>query len=72
MTKFILMIWVCTFLGENRCMAPVESPVLYDSWYECSRAAHKESLKIYSKLGYKTVNDGKIATRYTCTETSSI
>ena len=72
MTKFILMIWVCTFLGENRCMAPVKSPVLYDSWYECSRAAHKESLKIYSKLGYKTVNDGKIATRYTCTETSSI
>jgi len=72
MTKFILMIWVCTFLGENRCMAPVESPVLYDSWYECSRAAHKESLKIYSNLGYKTVNDGKIATRYTCTETSSI
>ena len=72
MTKFILMIWVCTFLGENRCMAPVKSPVLYDSWYECSRAAHKESLKIYSRLGYKTVNDGKIATRYTCTETSSI
>ena len=72
MTKFILIIWVCSFLGENMCMAPVKSPVLYDSWYECSRAAHKESLKIYSRLGYKTVNDGKIATRYTCTETSSI
>ena len=72
MTKFTLIIWVCSFLGENMCMAPVKSPILYDSWYECSRAAHKESLKIYSKLGYKTVNDGKIATRYTCKATSSI
>ena len=72
MTKFILMIWVCSFLGENMCMAPVKSPVLYDSWYECSRAAHKESLKILSKIGYAQVNKGKVATRYTCTETSSI
>ena len=70
--KFVLMIWVCSFLGENLCMAPVESKILYDSWYECSRAAHLESIKIYSKLGYKIVNDGKIATRYTCTEIASI
>ena len=72
MTKFILMIWVCSFLGENMCMAPVKSPILYDSWYECSRAAHKESLKILSKIGYAQVNKGKVATRYTCTQTSSI
>ena len=52
MIKFTLMIWVCSFLGENLCMAPVKSPILYDSWYECSRAAHQESIKIYSKLGY--------------------
>jgi len=70
--KFILTIWVCSFLGENRCMAPVESKILYDSWYECSRAAHQESIKIYSKLGYKVVNNGKIATRYSCRATSSV
>ena len=72
MIKFTLIIWVCSFLGENLCMAPVKSPILYDSWYECSRAAHKESLKILSKIGYAQVNKGKVATRYTCTETSSI
>ena len=53
-------------------MTPIESPTLYDSWYECSRAAHTESKVILSKLGYKVVNDGKIATRYTCTAASSI
>jgi len=53
-------------------MTPIEYKVLYDSWYECSRAAHQESIKIYSKMGYKIINDGKIATRYTCTAVSSI
>jgi len=53
-------------------MAPIKSPILYDSWYECSRVAHKKSLKILSKIGYAQVNKGKVATRYTCTETSSI
>ena len=72
MTKFILTIWVCSFLGQNLCMAPLQSPILYDSWYECSRAAHQESVKIYSKLGYKTVNEARLATRYTCKATSSI
>ena len=72
MIKYTLIIWVCSFLGQNICMAPIDNKVIYNSWYECSRAAHQESLKIYSKLGYKVVNDGKIATRYNCTVVSSI
>ena len=72
MTKFTLIIWVCSFLSQPVCMAPVKSPILYDSWYECSRAAHHESLKIISKLGYKTVNKDKIGLKYRCKEESSI
>jgi len=53
-------------------MPPVQAPILYDSWYECSRAAHQESIKIYSKLGYKLVNDSRLATRYTCQVDNSI
>ena len=72
MIKFTLIIWVCSFLGGQVCMPPIKSPVVYDSWYECSRAAHKESLKIMSKLGYKVVNKDKIAMKYRCKEISSI
>jgi len=72
MIKFTLIIWVCSFLGENRCLAPITAPILYDSWYECSRAAHQESIKIYSKLGYKVVNEARLATRYTCTPGQTI
>ena len=66
MTKFTLIIWVCSFLGQDLCMKPIIYPPLYNSWYECSQAAHSESKRILSKLSYKYVNDKQIGTRYTC------
>ena len=70
--KFILTIWVCSFLGGQKCLPPIQSPTMYDSWYECSRAAHHESIKIMSNLGYKVVNRDKIAMKYRCEESSTI
>ena len=72
MIKFTLIIWVCSFLGDNLCMKPVQSRTLYDSWYECSRAAHQQSIKIMSNFGYKVVNRDKIAMKYTCPKVSTI
>ena len=72
MIKFTLIIWVCSFLGQNMCMAPIESTILYDSWYECSRTAHSETLLLMSKMGYKYVNDNRIAMSYSCRQLSSI
>jgi len=67
MTKFTLIIWVCSFLGgQPACLAPLEYPAQFNSWYECSRTAHKESLLLITKMGYKYVNDNKIAMKYTC------
>jgi hypothetical protein len=64
--KFILIIWVCSFLGKNACLPPVEYPTMYDSWYECSRNAHVESVKLLSKMGYAYVNKYEIGTKYNC------
>ena len=72
MIKFTLTIWVCSFLGGQVCMPPIQSPIMYDSWYECSRAAHHESVKIMSEIGYKIINRDKIAMKYRCKETNSI
>jgi len=70
--KFILTIWVCSFIGGQKCLPPIQSPIMYNSWYECSRAAHQESLKIMSKLGYIVVNKDQIAMKYRCKEAPSI
>jgi len=47
-------------------MAPISYPAIYNSWYECSRDAHVESVKLMSRMGYKYVNEYKIGTKYTC------
>jgi len=69
--KFVLIIWVCSFIPGNACMTPVEVPKLYDSWYECSVAAHKESTQLLQKLSYANVNKYKIGTKYTCRPTDT-
>jgi len=53
-------------------MKPIVYPTMYNSWYECSRAAHRESIKALSNLGYKYVNKHKIGTRYTCKPNQTI
>ena len=72
MIKFTLIIWVCSFLGQDLCMKPIIYPTMYNSWYECAHAAHTESKKLLSKLGYKNVNHKYIGTRYTCKANQTI
>ena len=66
--KYILVLWVCSFLNGQECLAPMEYPILFDSWDECSRRAHKESLAVMTKLGYAYVTKHKIAMKYHCRE----
>ena len=47
-------------------MDPVTYPTMYNSWYECSRAAHQESISIMAKMGYKNVNQYLIGMKYNC------
>jgi len=54
------------------CLPPAQYPKQLDSWYECSRTAHKESLILISKMGFKYINDNKVAIKYSCQEVSSI
>jgi len=73
MIKFTLIIWVCSFIGSPpTCLPPMEFPKHFNNWYDCSRAAHSETLMMMSKMGYKYVNDNKIAMSYTCRPTDSI
>jgi enhancing lycopene biosynthesis protein 2 len=70
--KYILILWVCSFIEGNSCLTPMESPKLYNSWYECSIDAHKESAKLLQKMGYANVNKYQIGTKYTCKPTKSL
>ena len=58
--------WVCSFVNNNGCLPPVESKITYDSWYECSVAAHKNSVSLLQKMGYANGNTYRVGTKYTC------
>ena len=64
--KYILIVWVCSFINNNGCLPPVESKIMYDSWYECSVAAHKDSVSILQRMGYADVNRYQVGTKYSC------
>ena len=53
-------------------MKPIKYPQLFDSWYECSRTAHIESVKVLSKMGYAYVNKHQVGTKYSCLEEKTI
>ena len=66
MIKFILTIWVCSFLAGTKCMAPVTYPDTYNSWLECSKAAHLESIKLLEDFDPNFVNKYNVGMKYTC------
>ena len=53
-------------------MRPIKYPGLYNSWYECSIAAHIESRKLIQKGGYAWVNRYEVGTKYSCVREESI
>ena len=64
--KYILIIWVCSFVNNNGCLPPVESKKVFNSWYECSVMAQKESITLLQKMGYANVNKYQVGTKYSC------
>ena len=65
MTKFILLMQVCSFL-TGVCKPPIENAKLYNSWHECVVAAHIHSMNALQKEGGEAINEFHLATKYDC------
>ena len=47
-------------------MPPITYPQVYDSWLECSKAAHIESIKLMESLDPDFVNKYEVGMKYNC------
>jgi len=65
MTKFILILSVCSFLS-GECNNPVQPPVVYDDWAECAVDASVKSLELLQKEGKDKVNKYRLAVKFGC------
>ena len=66
MIKFTLIIWVCSFSVGNKCMPPITFPTAFNSWKECTIAAHTESIKIIESSESVFFNENKVGMKYIC------
>ena len=66
MIKFTLIIWACSFMAGTKCMPPIYFPTIYDSWTECSIAAHEESIKIIKASEPDFFEKNKVGMKYIC------
>jgi hypothetical protein len=69
--KFVLIISVCSFI-ESSCKEPVQHPLIFDTWKECSIAAIETSTQFLELQSTEDVNLYRLATKYTCEETGTI
>ena len=65
MTKFILILQVCSFL-TGECKAPIQPEITYNDWAECAAAASLKSLELLQKEGKASVNQYRLAVKFGC------
>ena len=64
--KYFLILWVCSFGNPIECGPAMQSPIIYNSWSECSKGAYIESWNILNKMKPELIDEHRIGTRYTC------
>ena len=47
-------------------MNPITYPGVYDSWMECSKAAHLMSIEIMDSFDPDFVNENQVGMKYNC------
>ena len=47
-------------------MPPVTYPGVYDSWLDCSKAAHVESIKLLETFDPDFINENQVGMKYSC------
>jgi len=65
MSKFILVITVCSFL-DSSCMPPMEVPIPYNSWADCVDSALLKSQEVLKKWPRKDIEKHRLATKFMC------
>ena len=63
MTKFILILQVCSFL-TGECKAPIQPEIIYNDWADCATDASLKSLELLQKEGKNNVNQYRLAVKF--------
>ena len=72
MTKFILLMLVCSQIPGNECK-PVPTPVQeFDSYHQCAYFGYDYSGSLLKSMGDQTVDEYRMFTAFSCKENTTI
>ncbi len=72
MTKFILLMLLCSGISGNDCK-PIPTPVVeFNTYYECAYYGYDYSSELLRTFDTKSVDEFRIYTAFDCKENSSI
>ena len=68
MTKFVLILHLCLFTDEPKCISQKVIPYQFEDYYSCVRAGYQSAYESLSALEIKDVNNKKFIVKIQCKE----
>ena len=72
MTKFVLILHLCLFTDEPKCISQKIIPYQFEDFYSCVRAGYQSAYESFSALKIKEINENKIAVKIECKEIQGV
>ena len=66
MTKFILLIVLCSGVAQNDCKIIPTKEKLFDNYYDCIVYGYSYSYKIITEFDREWVNSMEVYTKFSC------
>jgi len=63
--KFILILHLCSFLGETTCLS-TQYVGEYNDYYSCARAGYAKAYESLSSLEIDNINKNRLAVKIEC------
>ena len=70
--KYVLILYLCSFVGEVKCLHEQIIPHEYPTYYDCASAGYLRSYQALMDLGIEEVNTEKYAIKFECREVNII
>jgi len=68
MTKFVLILHLCLFIDEPKCISTQTMPFEFEDHYSCVRTGYHQAYKSLDLLTKEEINDSKLAVKIECKE----
>ena len=72
MTKFVLILHLCLFIDEPKCISSQVTQYQFDDHYSCVRQGYISAYKSMDAMTKEEINTSKIAIKIECKELQGV